>query len=88
MSNDGRIFIKPKTQADGVTLKVRKPVNGHLRAEGEWVNPESYWLRRIKDGDVVEATPPAEGAAAAEATPPADSASAPVAAADSTKARK
>lgn len=76
MSNDGRIFIKPKTQADGVTLKVRKPVNGHLRAEGEWVNPESYWLRRIKDGDVVEATAPA------------DSASAPVATADSTKARK
>ncbi|MDP3611126.1 MAG: DUF2635 domain-containing protein [Rubrivivax sp.] len=74
MSNDGRIFIKPKTQADGVTLKVRKPVNGHLRAEGEWVNPESYWLRRIKDGDVAEATTPANSAA--------------VPAADSTKARK
>ncbi|MDP3165121.1 MAG: DUF2635 domain-containing protein [Hydrogenophaga sp.] len=74
MSNDGRIFIKPKTQADGVTLKVRKPVNGHLRAEGEWVNPESYWLRRIKDGDVVEATAPADSAA--------------VPTADSTKARK
>lgn len=74
MSNDGRIFIKPKTQADGVTLKVRKPVNGHLRAEGEWVNPESYWLRRIKDGDVAEATAPADSAA--------------VPAADSTKARK
>lgn len=65
MSNDGRIFIQPKPQPEGQpALKVRKPANGHLKAEGEWVMPESYWLRRIKDGDVIEATPPAGTAAA------------------------
>lgn len=60
-----RIFIKPVPQPDGQpALKVRKPVNGHLAADGEFVNPESYWLRRINDGDVVIATPPAETAVA------------------------
>ena len=49
-----RLFIKPAPQSDGQPpLKVRKPVNGHLAASGEWVNAESYWLRRIADGDVV-----------------------------------
>jgi len=46
-------FLKP---ADG--LKVRKPVGGHLAPDGEAVEPSSYWLRRIEDGDVAEATPP------------------------------
>lgn len=56
-----RIFVKPAPQPEPKKgeealppRKVRKPVNGHLKAEGEWVNPESYWLRRIKDGDVVQ----------------------------------
>lgn len=49
-----RIFVKPATPE----LKVRKPVNGHLAPEGEMVNPESYWLRRIADGDVVQLDPP------------------------------
>lgn len=63
---NGRIFIKPATQPDGQPLKVRKPVNGHLAADGEWVNPESYWQRRINDGDVLPATPPAEAAPASK----------------------
>lgn len=67
MSN-GRIFVKPKTQPEGQpAMKVRKPVNGHLKAEGEWVNPESYWLRRINDGDVIhdaDAVQPVEPAPA------------------------
>lgn len=46
-----RIFVKPATPE----LKVRKPVNGYLAPEGEMVNAESYWLRRIADGDVVSA---------------------------------
>jgi len=59
-----RIYIKPTPQPEGAEpLKVRKPVNGHLAADGEWVNRESYWLRRLNDGDVVQATPPAEEAA-------------------------
>lgn len=55
-----RIFIKPTPQPEGKPpLKVRKPVNGHLAVDGEEVNAEAYWLRRIADGDVVEVTPPA-----------------------------
>ena len=63
-SEDGRIFIKPKVQADGTPMKVRKPMNGHLAEGGEWVNPETYWLRRLNDKDVEETTPPADPAPA------------------------
>lgn len=59
-----RIFVKPATP----DLKVRKPVNGYLLADGEMVNAESYWLRRMADGDVVGAEAPAEAPAAAVAT--------------------
>lgn len=64
---DNRIFVKPTPQKDDEPpLKVRKPVNGHLAAAGEWMPRDSYWLRRLADGDVVEAKPtatPAEPAA-------------------------
>lgn len=56
-----QIFVKPAPQPEGQpALKVRKPVNGYLAEGGELVNAEGYWLRRIADGDVVGATPPAE----------------------------
>ncbi len=45
-----RLFVKPATPE----LKVRKPANGYLAADGEEVNAEGYWLRRLADGDVVE----------------------------------
>jgi hypothetical protein len=54
-----RIFIQP---APGLT--VRKPVGGYLAEAGEEVNRDSYWLRRLADGDVRLAKPaaiPAEG---------------------------
>lgn len=51
-----QIFVKPAAP----DLKVRKPVNGYLAAEGELVNAEGYWLRRIADGDVVGAQAPAD----------------------------
>lgn len=54
-----RIFIKPAAPG----LKVRKPVNGYLAFDGEEVNADSYWLRRIADGDVVEADRPADATA-------------------------
>lgn len=54
---DNRFFIKP-AQAEGETLKVRKPVNGHLAVDGEWMPRDSYWLRRVADGDVVEPDAP------------------------------
>jgi len=51
MSND--LFLIPR---DGLTVrdpKTREP----LRAEGERKPRSSYWLRRLKDGDVVEGKP-------------------------------
>ena len=60
-----RIFVKP---APGLT--VRKPVGGYLAEAGEEVNRDSYWLRRLADGDVVEADPAATAPAEAEKTTP------------------
>lgn len=61
-----RIFVKPVTP----DLKVRKPTNGHLAEAGEEVNAESYWLRRIADGDVVKVDALDEAAAAKPAARP------------------
>ncbi|UEX76990.1 DUF2635 domain-containing protein [Sediminicurvatus halobius] len=46
-------YLKPR---DG--LQVRKPDGRVLAAEGERVALTSYWRRRLRDGDVVEARPP------------------------------
>jgi hypothetical protein len=47
------MFVKP---ADG--LKVRDPHSRrHLPPQGAFVPREPYWLRRLDDGDVVDATP-------------------------------
>ncbi len=43
-----RIFVKPAEDR-----KVRKPTGPTLAAQGEWVNRDSYWDRRILDGDAV-----------------------------------
>ena len=51
-----RISIKPAL-LDGGPRLVRKPVGGYLAADGEEVNQESYWLRRLNDGDVVLTDP-------------------------------
>lgn len=74
-----RIFVKPAPQPKQLKgepelppRKVRKPANGHLKAEGEWVNPESYWLRRIKDGDVVQVVDAVEPTEPVAAAAPAD----------------
>lgn len=37
---------------------------GFLPEAGRKVEPNQYWHRRLNDGDVIEATPPAEAAAA------------------------
>lgn len=41
---------------------------GYLAAEGREVEASQYWLRRIADGDVREADPPAAAPAPAPAT--------------------
>lgn len=56
--NIEKIFLRPAV-VGGQTLKVRKPVGGYLAERGESVVQDSYWRRRLKDGDVVEAKEPA-----------------------------
>jgi hypothetical protein len=52
---DERIYVKP-----GAGLKVRNPqdLNKHLPEGGAWVVKDSFFRRRLKDGDVVEAPAP------------------------------
>ena len=48
------MFVKP---ADG--LKVRDEASGqHLPPEGKEVPETTYWLRRLRSGDVVRIDPP------------------------------
>ncbi|KFA96250.1 MULTISPECIES: DUF2635 domain-containing protein [unclassified Vibrio] len=44
------IFLKPKK----TQVPVRKPEGGFLAEGGEDVERSAYWLRRIKDGDVLQ----------------------------------
>lgn len=41
-------------------LKVRRPDGRHLAEAGEKVEINSYWLRRVTAGDVVEVTTSSE----------------------------
>lgn len=50
------LYVKPKIL--GAT--VRNPLNGHRIADsGISVPANAFWLRRLKDGDVVETDRPA-----------------------------
>jgi hypothetical protein len=69
MSN--RFFLMPAPNR-----MVRKPSGGYLPAKGDWVNRESYWLRRLEDKDVIQdksAVEPKDEPTTT--TPPADPAS-------------
>ena len=52
-----QIVVKP---AKGLT--VLKPDGGKLAAEGETVTRNSFWIRRLSDGDVTEVKPVARAA--------------------------
>ena len=52
MSKETRPYLIPKE-----SLMVRKPNGELLKAEGEYVTPETYWNRRLNDGDVTKGTP-------------------------------
>ena len=55
------LFVKPAVLPDGGAALVRQPERGYapLPPEGAPVPPSTYWLRRLRDGDVVEADPTA-----------------------------
>ncbi|MCP1375390.1 DUF2635 domain-containing protein [Dyella lutea] len=61
LSND--LYLTPKA---GVT--VRDPKTGKPLAEsGESKPATSYWLRRLRDGDVIQGKPPKAASAASTA---------------------
>jgi len=55
------MFVKPAVSArTGAVLKVRHPRTKALIPETGAEVPETFfWLRRLRDGDVVRADPPA-----------------------------
>jgi hypothetical protein len=53
-------FVKPVRKK----LVVRRPDNGRaLPEDGDWVNWNSYWMRRKAEGSIVEASPKKKRAA-------------------------
>jgi hypothetical protein len=54
------LYFKPALDAAGEPIHVRDPqTHLPLRAEGEWKELSVYWSRRLRDGEVIEASPPA-----------------------------
>lgn len=55
MRKDGKVFVKPRPGG-----RVRDPFQSYsvLSKDGDWKKLNSYWLRRIKFGDVIECDPP------------------------------
>lgn len=55
-------YVTPRLMGDGTVALVRQPSRNWLPlpAEGGWVQLDEYWCRRLRDGDVLEAEPPAQ----------------------------
>ncbi|WP_316207593.1 DUF2635 domain-containing protein [Bradyrhizobium sp. SZCCHNR3118] len=67
MSN---LFVKPALDAEGKPVLVRDPANWQpLKAEGDYKPPTLYWLRRIRDKDVILVEQPEASPATATAPP-------------------
>jgi hypothetical protein len=67
MSN---VFVTPRA-IDGAPAIVPDPQTKQpLNPRGEWKPRDAYWLRRLRDGDVIEIDPPPATKPAA-APPPA-----------------
>lgn len=54
------LYVRPATKPDGTPARVRMPDRAWavLPPEGANVTLSTYWARRLRDGDVVEAKPP------------------------------
>lgn len=71
MTPNSKRYIKPKTPG----LVVRQPHNGKpLPDVGAYVTWSGYWMRRMADGSVVKATPPAKSKKAAKSAKPSQAA--------------
>lgn len=63
-------YLKPAADADGEPLLVRDPSTFKaLAPEGEWKALSPYWLRRLRDKDVIDATATAPAPATAAPAP-------------------
>lgn len=66
------MFIKPASVDVRVPDPSQRGTPGYwLPAEGREVEFSPYWARRLRDGDVIEAAPPAAAPAAAPPATPA-----------------
>lgn len=75
------VFLKPGVDASGAPLFVRDPQSGKpLDASGEWKPRDAFWLHRLRDKDVIEATPPERSAKVPSSKPPLEPKSRPSAA--------
>lgn len=50
-----RMFVKPKP---GLKVREPNPPYAHIPEEGKEVPADSYWMRRVRDGDVIQVEPP------------------------------
>lgn len=51
------LFLKPAINEVGDPALVRDPLNAKpLDSAGEWKEATPFWLRRVRDGDVIDAT--------------------------------
>jgi len=59
------IYIKPNTMPDGTVLRVRLPNKPHefMPAVGMSVERTAYWVRRLQDESVIEASKPKKSTA-------------------------
>lgn len=55
------VYLKP-----AAGLKVRHPLGGHLKAEGDFVVLDRYWRRRLAEGSVTQAPAPKPAKASKE----------------------
>ncbi|WP_022722947.1 DUF2635 domain-containing protein [Rhodopseudomonas sp. B29] len=78
MSN---MFIKPATieiEGNAVVALVRDPISlAPLAEAGEWKPASQFWLRRVRDRDVIKTEPAAVASAAPVAFTPCDACAVP-----------
>lgn len=68
------LFLKPALDAAGDPLLVRDPMTLRpLAKDGEWKTNAPYWIRRMRDKEVIDATASASAASpVASIEPPVD----------------
>ncbi len=62
-----KVFVKP---APGMKQRLPENPRAFLPEEGAEVERNAFWLRRLADGDVVEATAPTPTASTASSAAP------------------